>query len=229
MKNLNCIECGSRLYAIKVNYSKSVNWLYCLQCDDMYRIKIEIKRREKILEVQEQMNREKIKLYQWVLFKDGIVIEKGVLNDCVDVSVEDIFTNLNTSSDRCLWDMQKYADENFKEHRYRFFWTTVDFDMTDFINEVREQMTPEIKTGYEIYDEVADDITDMEDVNNPYNKRYIYCEDEVEWLKQMEQISLTCQATGNKLEPYGQFSNMSKNELLILEKIREHIKHLEGK
>ena len=77
-------------------------------------------------------------VYQWVLFDEHkMIVGKGVLDSCVDVDVEHIFQT-DTCADRCLQDMQKYADEYLPDKKYRFFYQELEFDMTDFINEVLE-------------------------------------------------------------------------------------------
>lgn len=80
-----------------------------------------------------------MKIYKWILFDEfKQVIAKGVLEESVDVFIDKIFPNEDSSCDRCLWEMQEYADRYYKDKKYRFFYTEEELDFDDFIKESLE-------------------------------------------------------------------------------------------
>jgi hypothetical protein len=81
----------------------------------------------------------KIKAYKWILFDEHkFVIGKGIVEECVDMFCHKIFPEDDSDCDRCLWDMQKYADDRFPEKKYRFFYEEIEIDFDEFIKQSLE-------------------------------------------------------------------------------------------
>lgn len=55
----------------------------------------------------------KVYLYR-TTYRNGVVYQEGVLDRAEDIFIEEI-APVDTTSDKCLWDIQKFLDDNYPE------------------------------------------------------------------------------------------------------------------
>lgn len=58
--------------------------------------------------------------YYRVTAEDGELISEGVVDHIDDHIIEDLIPDISTTSDRCLWDVQKFLDTNYPDLKYTF-------------------------------------------------------------------------------------------------------------
>ena len=58
-------------------------------------------------------------VFVWKIRDKNGYEREGVLDTCIDVNIE-TFIKEYTSADKCLWDVQKFLDANYKERGYKF-------------------------------------------------------------------------------------------------------------
>ena len=68
-----------------------------------------------------------MKAYLYKTTKNGEIIRQGLLDSCVDIFIDKV-TDIDTESDRCIWDIQEFLDKNHKEDNYVFKYKKVDID-----------------------------------------------------------------------------------------------------
>jgi len=69
--------------------------------------------------------------WKYIVLQDGEIVNQGILEEPVEIDVEKIFPKANSSSDRCLYEMQKYADMHLKEYNYEFRHKEIEIDFSD--------------------------------------------------------------------------------------------------
>ena len=76
-------------------------------------------------------------MYKWIVLQDGKIVNYGVLDEPVDISVEKIFPKANSTADRYIEDLQEYADtylsEYKSEYHYVFRYATIKIDFSDLM------------------------------------------------------------------------------------------------
>ena len=69
-----------------------------------------------------------MKAWAYRTTKHGYCVSEGVIDSCVDVDIE-MLTDIVTDCDRCLWDVQKYLDTNYKGEGYVFQYEEIEIDL----------------------------------------------------------------------------------------------------
>lgn len=68
-----------------------------------------------------------MRVYLYETFWNGASYKKGALNDCVDISIEDV-APVETTADRNLWDIQAFLDKNYPDKHITFKWKEINVD-----------------------------------------------------------------------------------------------------
>lgn len=69
--------------------------------------------------------------YKYIVLQNSEIVSCGILEESVDIDVEKIFPRLDYCGDRCLYEMQKFADTHLKEHNYEFRYGEIEIDFVD--------------------------------------------------------------------------------------------------
>ncbi len=74
----------------------------------------------------------KIWVYRTIEIATGRIIKEGILDDCFDIDIEQL-TELDDNCDRCLWEVQKYLNEHYKNIGYEFEYVETEFDIDEVL------------------------------------------------------------------------------------------------
>ena len=72
-------------------------------------------------------------MYKWIVLQSGEVVASGILEESVEIDVEKIFPKANSFADRCLSELQEYADTYLSEYNYDFRYVEVEIDFSDLM------------------------------------------------------------------------------------------------
>lgn len=70
-------------------------------------------------------------MYKWIVLQGGKIVNAGIIDEPIDILVEAIFPEANSTADRSISSLQMYADTNLPTSHYTFKYKEIQVDFSD--------------------------------------------------------------------------------------------------